>query len=475
MSPRSRILLTLALVAQARPATAAPSGVCLQALEALPGLDAETFQHLGRLLSPEILAGLRRAEPLTEEAPRQSAPRRSGKPEHALPGPVEKLVEWENAANAGALQSSRPFERLEYYEIELSLVEAMGGNAAALPREVRETLVFERSGRKYLRWILHPEDRANGARVEEFLRSKGVTPVRQTGALTGYSTASRTMVVVGANGTPFCLKVGLDRAPGSFKRDKPHTIGDAESAIVMDRYLERITKEQPLKSVVLWREPAAWGIREASGETMAMSVRTMNGLEKGNGNKYYLPGFSALHEAEGRNIAKANGSENPAEFWKKHYAEALGDALGELAARTGVVYDSPHSQNFLVELEMREGKLVPTGRIALRDFGDAYLIRSMAKKNGLADGAGGYRHRDVDLLPVSVGFTQGGQAPKWLDRIAKKGWDEAFFQRFESSFVAGLPAGQREAVRRQIAASRLVGGDKTAQKDFKLPALAAGD
>lgn len=465
---QARLLILGALVAAVPTSAGSLTPYCSLGLQMLGSgtIDTETLQQLRTVLGPEII---RQLEEQLPETPRQSAPRRAGPPDHKLPDAAAKLVEWENTANAAAVQSGRPFEKLEYYEIELSHLETLG-SAADLPKEVRDALVFEREGKKYLRWIVHPEDQKHGDAVGAYLRSKKLPATKRSGALTGYSTASRSLVVVGANGIPFSIKVGLDRAPGNFKRDKPHSVGDAESAIVMDRYLGKtVPPDKPLASVVLLREPAAWGIRHDGG-SLAMSVRTLNGLEK-KGDRYYLPGFSALHERVGRDIAKANGSDDPAAFWRDHYAGPLGRALGELAARTGVVYDSPHSQNFLVELEMRNGKLVPTGRIALRDFGDAYLIGSIAKKNGLEPGAGGYRFRETDL-PVSVGFTQGGEAPKWLSSDAKKTWDEAFFRSFEASFVGGFPSERRNTLRRQMGRATLVGGGKSAQKNFEIPALA---
>ncbi|HRP08704.1 MAG TPA: 3'-5' exonuclease, partial [Gemmatimonadales bacterium] len=63
---------------------------------------------------------------------------------------------------------------------------------------------------------------------------------------------------------------------------------------------------------------------------------------------------------------------DPAAFWNEHYNKPLARAIAEFAAITGMSYDSPHSQNFLVELDAGNR---PTGRIVLRDFGDATLVR----------------------------------------------------------------------------------------------------
>ena len=59
-----------------------------------------------------------------------------------------------------------------------------------------------------------------------------------------------------------------------------------------------------------------------------------------------------------------------ADFWKKYYAERIGVAKAQLLLRYGLQLNTPNSQNFLLEFTTA---LKPTGRIVIRDIGDAKL------------------------------------------------------------------------------------------------------
>ncbi len=57
-------------------------------------------------------------------------------------------------------------------------------------------------------------------------------------------------------------------------------------------------------------------------------------------------------------------------FWRDNYAATLGRAKALLLLRYGLQLATPNGQNFLIELR---GDLTPTGRLVLRDLGDASL------------------------------------------------------------------------------------------------------
>lgn len=58
-------------------------------------------------------------------------------------------------------------------------------------------------------------------------------------------------------------------------------------------------------------------------------------------------------------------------FWKVNYAELLGWAKALLLIRYGLQLETPNAQNFLLEFEPTGGAPKPTGRIFIRDIGDA--------------------------------------------------------------------------------------------------------
>jgi hypothetical protein len=69
----------------------------------------------------------------------------------------------------------------------------------------------------------------------------------------------------------------------------------------------------------------------------------------------------------GHSIAALHGVDFES-FWAEHYAAATGCAKAALLARTGLQLTTPNPQNLLVELDR---ELLPTGRIVVRDIGDA--------------------------------------------------------------------------------------------------------
>lgn len=441
-----------------------------------PRFDASVLDEIAKLTGQDAIDRALKDPSVPPPAPvaaKRSPVARATKAKHKAGDAALQLVRWETRSNATVEQPAEPFAKLEYFEVPLDLAEEFTGHS--VPEEVREALtVTKPDGRRYLRWILHPEDVKYAEELEAFLKARGVKAIRASGGLTGYSTASRSLVVVGENGHAFSVKVGLDEAPGNFKKDKGHTAGDAQSAVLLDQYIRKTTEKNPLVHAVVLAEPLAWGLKDRD-HSLAMSVRSLSALEKGAGDIYYLPGFSALHDATGRDIAKQNGSENPAEFWQKHYAEPLGRALGELAAKTGVVYDSPHSQNFLVELKKVGDKFIPTGRIVLRDLGDSYLIEAIASRHKKDFSARTFPTKNSGLLPVSVGFIQGGHAPPWLPRDAKRGWDASFFAEFETSFLKSLPPGYKGPIATEMKRAALASNVATAQKNYDIPSFAPYD
>jgi hypothetical protein len=99
-----------------------------------------------------------------------------------------------------------------------------------------------------------------------------------------------------------------------------------------------------------------------------------------NKNRVFVPPLSIPYEHAGELIVVKHNQLNNTqysfdEFWKKHYAEALGRLKAKLLVRYGLQCLTPNPQNFLIEFE-RE-KLEPTGRIIIRDLGDLQLHKQI--------------------------------------------------------------------------------------------------
>lgn len=342
-----------------------------------------------------------------------------------LPEPFKVLQVHEAKSNAVAERSTDPV-MIEHYEVPLRIVDVSIANR--IPSEIVSSLIFEKNGEKYLRWIINPEDTKWHKEVAQYLKSRGI-PVIRGQYFTAYQTASRSYLVVDPKtGVTFSVKVSTNNTGGHW-RDKKQTWEDAKQVRMAYEYItEEIKNRGGLKHGILIDEPAAFGLRAID---QGMLIRTYDVLH--NGETRLVPGFSVLHEAFGRYLATLNGSTDPADFWNEHYNKPLARALAELYAFTGMQYDSPHSQNFLVEID-RKGR--PTGRIAFRDFGDAYLTSDALEANRRTELV---RHWEKDNvrrsdINVAVGLLHGNVNPSWINQFVYTRYGMDFFDEFEREF-----------------------------------------
>ncbi len=352
---------------------------------------------------------------------------------HAISKELQSLVTLETKSNAVATRSDQAVD-VYHYDIPLSLIQADVAERA--PEKFVNSLVYERNGEKYLRWILNPEDTKWWKEIAGFLNDNGVTPVKRV-YFKAYKTASRSYIIVDpVTEAEFSFKGSTDQTGGQW-RDKHQDWDDGKQIRMMTDFVNDQLKNQPvLEHIVLLDEPLAFGVetRDKEGKVVidqGMIIRSYDTLT--NSGKTYVPGFSIVHEDKGRQIARLNGSNNPAEFWNEHYNKPLARALAEFYALTGMTYDSPHSQNFLVELDEKSR---PTGKIVLRDYGDTYLTVDFFEKVGRTDITQAWEQSNLKklALSVSVGILHGNVAPSWLPLSVYNQWGIDFFKTFENEF-----------------------------------------
>jgi hypothetical protein len=354
------------------------------------------------------------------------APAATSTPAKVSPA-VKALIDFETQANAAALRSNKVIA-IENYEIPLSLVKSLLGKN--LDPKVLRALVFQKDGQSYVRWVINPEDTQWHLEVEKFLEDHGVSTAKHK-YFRGYQTASRSYIVVDpVSGAQFSAKVSTNRTGGAWK-DKKQTFDDARQVRLMDDYVSDIFRHSPPRYFVYMDEPAVFGLEDID---QGMIIRSLVDLPKANG-KYYAPGFAILHEEMGKKLARINGSNDPEAYWREHYNLPLARALAELAAKTGVAYDSPHSQNFLVELD---ANMKPTGRIVLRDLGDVYVNYDFVRAMGRRDVAVFFEHDNVDTgrISMGVGVLHGNSNPSWISDAIYSQWGESFFAEFNKTFRA---------------------------------------
>lgn len=359
---------------------------------------------------------------------------------------VEKFVEYETRANAVAVRSNAKVA-MPHYEIPLEWITPL--ISTRVPLDVYKSLVFKKNGIKMIRWVINPEDTKWHLEVETWLKNKidscqnkellaalDNNPLEKKYYFDGYQTASRSYIVEDPNShAQFSIK-GSTNVTGGNWTDKKQELHDANDIINVSKYLTDIQKVAGFENFFLMDEPMALGISELD---QAIVVRLLNEMPK-NQEVYYLPGFSALHEQVGKEIALKNGATNPEEFWKEHYIIPMGRVLAELAAKTGISYDSPHSQNFVIELDANSK---PTGRIGIRDFGDVYLNKPFLKKMHQDKLLEEFSEKSniLSYQNTSFGPLHGNHFPSWTNGNDYENWGNEFYKSFEEAYskYTGIP------------------------------------
>lgn len=337
---------------------------------------------------------------------------------------VRAFVDNETRANAADLRSNSPL-KIEHYEIPYSAI--VEHKADRTNPHVHSSLIFEKNGEKYVRWIIHPEDTRWYKDVEKYLIEKNI-PYERKSHFTGHLQASRSLVLTDPDtNVSFSLKTSTNQTGGAWKDKKQYWQDAKEIREVMD-YVATVRKNGPIThSAILMDEPMAVGIEELD---MGMVVRSLDGID-GTG-KRYLPGFSALHEKVGKRIALKNGFDDPIEFWKKFYAAPLGIALAELAATTGLTYDSPHGQNFLIELDANER---PTGKVVLRDLGDVYGTKKIFSETSLSSRIPDFSGTIQEQMYVGFGPLHGNKHPSWVTFENYSDLTSTMLESFRKRFI----------------------------------------
>jgi hypothetical protein len=338
---------------------------------------------------------------------------------------VRQLAKWEAEANG---VTSRPSALLKFknYEIPAELIES--DVAETTPPEVQKAFFIEKGGKKFVRWLVQPEDTKWYKDVEEFIQKKtGKAPTAYE-HFNGYLTASRSVIVIDPDtGYSFSLKASTNQTGGAWK-DKKQDWKDGKDIRAVSDYVARLEKNLKLKTAVILQEPMAFGIADVDQSNV---IRLLG--EAATCDKFYLPGFSALHDQVGKELA---GKEDPVQFWNEYYAKPLGRSLAEFAGIWGLSFDSPHSQNFLIELDKNKK---PTGRVVLRDLGDVYVLKEQAdlfSAQNVATRLSAADNLKIGKLSISVGMLHGNVPPKWVSKEQYQNvWGTSFFESFEKEYT----------------------------------------
>ena len=348
----------------------------------------------------------------------------------ALTPGAQLLVHLETKANGVAIRSELPI-MMPHFEIPVEFLEA--NYAERINSDYLKHLIFNKDGKNYLRWILNPEDTQWSKEVSNYFKTKGVV-LEKKYYFTGYQTASRSYIVEDPDHEiQFSVKSSTNKTGGNWT-SKKQPVGEAVDSRLNADWLADVQKKLAFKNIIIMDEPAIFAIQKID---QAVVIRDIGELNDPNSEMIYIPGFSVLHELTGIEIAKRNGSNDPKSFWRENYIKPVGRALGELAARTGMQFDSPHSQNFLVEMT-KDYK--PTGRIVLRDLADLYIYKDVAV--AIHPDPEAYfkmftqKENIINSIAAGFGPLHGNIFPNWLSFSRYESWMEDFFSEFEKIFEA---------------------------------------
>jgi hypothetical protein len=338
----------------------------------------------------------------------------------ALNSSLTKNIYYETQAN-GSLTKSDKQVKIYHYEIPLKVLQE--DKSLRVPKEIYDSLVFEKGGQKYVRWIIHPEDTEWHTEIKKLLEKNNISAVRHS-YYNGYPTASRSWILEDPeSGAVFSAKVSTNRLARkeAFKKQTWSDTWETRKALDYIQERNRIT---PFETFSIFDEPLAVGMPELD---QGLIVRTLGASQSDD--LIYLPAFSALHETEGKKIALANGFKDPEKFWNKYLNEPVAKAMAEFYAKTGAILDSPHSQNFLIELDKN---LKPTGKVILKDLGDINLHIPTVKALGGDELLKIWPSESkVYKASFGVGFLHFNKRPSWLSVAKYRKWGENFFQVFE--------------------------------------------
>jgi hypothetical protein len=355
-----------------------------------------------------------------------------------LPDSVKRLLFFETQANPMDTRSPDSF-KVEHFEIPLDLVKA--DLAEYMSPEVRDALVFEKPGRpprKFVRWIINPDDSKFAQQTETWLKEQAkqgdFDPSRKT-HFTGYRTSSASMIVSAPNGAVFSVKVSTNSTGGKWQ-DKELTDRHAKIGRGISDFVHRHHKDD--RKVVFQYETAGFGLPDVA---KGMTVRELADVAEGK--RYAVPGFAFMHETEGPKLAKGNGHGDPIAMAQQNVATALGQAEAYMLAELGTRMFAPHGQNFLIEMDRHpSGDLRATGRVIIRDMQDLHFFEPFFKNNGdfgreIAD----FPKRLSENATIAIGLTHETKRPSWLSGDQKVAIDAVFVEAFrkEYSRMTGIP------------------------------------
>lgn len=220
-------------------------------------------------------------------------------------------------------------------------LEALRGLTYLPESEIPGILMAVRNGEPYFRWILDPEDRTYGDRLQNYLRDQKISFFRGP-KVAVYSTASRSYFFWDPKtNNAYTFKTSTDRV-GAQLQEKFWKAEEAFDSVTVSEYLKNI----PLNRSLIVPDTLSMAIGG-----FGWSLRDYQFLKKSK--RRYIPLFLIFNEDYLRELMSRHNETDPHRFVKESIVKPYAQAYAEFVAHTGLMMDSPHSQNILIELDER--------------------------------------------------------------------------------------------------------------------------
>jgi hypothetical protein len=259
--------------------------------------------------------------------------------------------------------------------------DALELDLAGLRPEIRNVLLVHYRGKLHYRWLLLSEDRSFGNQLKAQLTADGI-PYIEESRFIGYLTASRsTLVMDPETKVIFSFKGPTDHTAGRWTTDKGLTPEETKDYRLISDHIAELYSPKLNKSFFYISEPGS-AAYVRGGQANLIRDYEFESL----GDLVLLPITAVLQSEFGRELAEMNGArtiEEVREFIDGHVYAAWGRAQAEMIANFGIVMTSAHPQNFVLEARIANGRIVPTGRVGVRDGGNSSLFIPGMKNSSL--------------------------------------------------------------------------------------------
>jgi hypothetical protein len=374
--------------------------------------------------------------------------------------------------------------KIPHLEIDLPEAVAMAQFSRDVDPSIRSALLLEGSGKRTLRWPLHPFDQKYHILLKERLTEAGYK-WREVTHFEGHLTSSRSLLLRDPeSGAVFSFKTSTDRTPqgSGGLEDRPLPTRWARLAFELSEQLAinetELTTLRYLPEVGhLSFEPGA--TRRGDFLDMSGLVRALPPMAKAQAN-HLVTGF-ALQSAEFRKALSSKSGLAIAELMES-LIRSYGRALAELNAKAGLLMTSAHGQNIRFEFD-REWR--PTGRVYLADLTDSVPVFEVFRDRGQSAYLANWIQAVGDTNPVvfeseesrrlNLPLLSSAAPPKSNERtVISERWRQRAFLKLDDLGVEGEMARRLVKTEYQLELERLR-GLRLARGDFKGASLVDRD